>query len=481
MTLGIHIPRPLLWLVVAVSLWGCGEEPQPAATPKQVQTISNETFALVSSSMAYIETTARSGSGVLIESGYVLTNAEVVWPFETVDIVFPDGSEFLDVPVIGLDLQSDLAVLGPIDSPAGGLELVDGESTPKYSNVFIVGYPAKPEELGQPWVESRSLLGVGRFGSSGITYMHTEAMSRADGASASQFSGWALVSERGDVIGVLGRRPRATAYEVAASSTDILPTVQKLIAGGNSSRLGDRRIPLEGGETRHEIALEHFVAKRVYVINELPGTAIDLELTGEAEGYMVVLNPGGRRLLVRSKDKGEAAAGSLVIETHEPHFVIVSQFGVGPGNLKLTSSHPLIYLHDPDDGRRVRVGETVHGNVDFPGDWDYFVLDLGEDETVEAKNRSSVLDLVLTFYALDRDGQIDSGMVRTAVLRVRDSSTVYQAPRTGSYILWAYRDSRGAPSGYVFELKPAEPDLALTYAPRGSRVHSPRAASTPTP
>ncbi len=166
MTLGIRIPRPLLWLVVAVSLWGCGEEPQPAATPKQVQTISNETFALVSSSMAYIETTARSGSGVLIESGYVLTNAEVVWPFETVDIVFPDGSEFLDVPVIGLDLQSDLAVLGPIDSPAGGLELVDGESTPKYSNVFIVGYPAKPEELGQPWVESRSLLGVGRFGSS---------------------------------------------------------------------------------------------------------------------------------------------------------------------------------------------------------------------------------------------------------------------------------------------------------------------------
>ena len=175
MTLGIRIPRPLLWLVVAVSLWGCGEEPQPAATPKQVQTISNETFALVSSSMAYIETTAGSGSGVLIESGYVLTNAEVVWPFETVDIVFPDGSEFLDVPVIGLDLQTDLAVLGPIASSAGGLKLVDGETTPKNSNVFVVGYPAKPEEFGQPSVESRLLLGIGRFGAAGIMYLHTEA------------------------------------------------------------------------------------------------------------------------------------------------------------------------------------------------------------------------------------------------------------------------------------------------------------------
>ena len=44
-----------------------------------------------------------------------------------------------------------------------------------------------------------------------------------------------------------------------------------------------------------------------------------------------------------------------------------------------------------------------------------FLLDLSEDETVEAKNTSSVLDLVLTFYALDRDGQIDFGAVRHRV------------------------------------------------------------------
>ena len=142
---------------------------------------------------------------------------------------------------------------------------------------------------------------------------------------------------------------------------------------------------------------------------------------------------------------------------------------------------PLKYLHDADDGRKVRVGETVKASIDFPGDWDYFLLDLSKEETVEVANTSPVLDLVLTFYALDRDGQIDFGAVDTELLHVGDSSTVYRAPRTGSYILWVYRDSRGAPSGYVFELKPAEPDLALTYTPRGSRVHSPRAASTPTP
>ena len=283
------------------------------------------------------------------------------------------------------------------------------------------------------------------------------------------------------MIGVVGRRPRATAYEIAASSADILPTVQQLIAGGNTTQLGDRRIPLDGGETRHENTLEHFVAERAYVINETPGTVINLELTGELAGYFVVKDSDGRRLLVSSKDEKEAASDSLVIESHEPLFVVVNKYVVGPGDFTLTSSHPLKYIQDADDGRKVRMGETVHGNIDFPGDWDYSLLDLSKDETVEVANTSPVLDLVLTFYALDRDGQIDFGAVDTELLHVGDSSTVYRAPRTGSYLLWAYRDSSGAPSGYVFELKPAEPDLALTYTARSSPMRNPRATSTPVP
>ncbi len=481
MSFGLGTIGAVMCVVVAAGLWGCRAGSHSVLTPTQVRLNSDRAFPSVASSMAFVETATREGNGVLIEGGYIVTNAQVVWPFQEADVVFADGSEFPDVPVRGLDLQTDLAVLGPIDSPADGLKLVDGESTPKYANVFIVGYPAKPEEFGQPSVESRLLLGIGRFGAAGIMYLHTEAQLPADGAASSHFSGWVLVSERGDVIGVLGRRPRATAYEIAASSADILRTVQKLIARGNTTQLGDRRIPLEGGEFRHEIALEHFVSEGVYVINEPPGTEIDLELTGELAGYFVVKDSDGRRLLVSSKDEKEAASDSLVIESCEPLFVVVNQFAVGPGDFTLTSSHPLKYIQDADDGRKVRVGETVHGNIDFPGDWDYFLLDLSKDETVEVANTSPVLDLVLTFYALDRDGQIDFGAVDTELLHVGDSSTVYRAQRTGSYLLWAYRDSRGAPSGYVFELKAAEPDLALTYTPRGSRVRSPRAASTPTP
>lgn len=467
-TLGFRVAGTVLCMVVATVLWGCGSGSHSALTPPQDRHFSDRQFPSVASSIAFVETDTREGNGVLIEGGYIVTNAQVVWPFQAADVVFADGTEFTDVPVRGMDFQNDLAVLGPIASPATGLKLVDGETTPKDSNVFVVGYPEKPEDLGQPSVESRRLLGIGRFGSAGITYLHTEAKLPADGASASRFNGWVLVSGRGDVIGVLGRRPSDSAYEVAVSSGDILPTVRQLIAGRNSSQLGERRIPLDGGETRHENTLEHFVEKRVYVINEPPGTEVNLELTGELDGYMIVLDSGGRWLPISSKDENEAASDSLVIESREPLFVVVHrhpvvmpQYPMAQGDFTLRSSHPLRYLHDPDDGRKIQVGDTVYGNIDYPGDWDYFLIELSTGETVEATNKSPVLDLVLTGYPLDGFGQIDFGPANERLHPPSDSSTLYHASTAGTYLVWAYRDSWGAPSGYVFEVKPAEPAFGL--------------------
>ena len=47
--------------------------------------------------------------------------------------------------------------------------------------MFVIGYQGQPEDFGQPLVESRVRLGASDFGSSGITFMHTEAKFRADG------------------------------------------------------------------------------------------------------------------------------------------------------------------------------------------------------------------------------------------------------------------------------------------------------------
>ncbi len=82
---------------------------------------------------------------MLIEDGYVVTNAHVVWPFQSVRVVFSDGSEYLDAPVLNWGLMADLAVLGPLSTAINPAALVNGEDLMIGSEIFLVGYPGEAE------------------------------------------------------------------------------------------------------------------------------------------------------------------------------------------------------------------------------------------------------------------------------------------------------------------------------------------------
>ena len=105
-----------LFLALVVACGDPTDTQEPLATlgstatppPLPAEDISSN----VSDSVASIETPILTGSGVLSllsEETYVITNAHVIWPFEKARIVFSNGSEHLDVPVIGVDLMGDLA------------------------------------------------------------------------------------------------------------------------------------------------------------------------------------------------------------------------------------------------------------------------------------------------------------------------------------------------------------------------------------
>ena len=143
-------------LMAFVVLVACEVVQQSAPTPLT----STQVFDKVSPSIAFIETADRQGAGVLIEGGHLLTNAQIVWPYHTVRVVFPDGSEYFDVPVKGLDLIADLAVLGPISAPTGTLEFVDGEGLPNGNKIYVIGYPEATGDFPQPTIISRRLASV---------------------------------------------------------------------------------------------------------------------------------------------------------------------------------------------------------------------------------------------------------------------------------------------------------------------------------
>ncbi len=104
----------------------------------------------MSPSVVFIDTPSGTGSGFIIDGGFIVTNVHVTWPWDFVRVEFPDGSEYLDVEVISTDWLTDFAILEPLASDAPPIELIDGEDLPVGSEVYLIGYPAEIELVPQP-------------------------------------------------------------------------------------------------------------------------------------------------------------------------------------------------------------------------------------------------------------------------------------------------------------------------------------------
>ena len=405
-------------------------------TPAQI-------YSVVSPAIAFIQTSIGSGSGVLIEGGYVVTNAHVVWPFDTARVVFPDGTEFNQVAVKNWDLLADLAVLGPIDAPAQPATLLDGENIPIGSDMYLIGYPGEFEELPQPTIVSGILSRLREWGPGGITYFQTGAPTTGGQ------SGGALVSETGAVIGISGFKIFGE-FALSASSADLLPRIQQLIAGGDPSGLGARRLPLEGGARRHELTLQNYWDDPVYVINEPAVTGIAFGLFGQYDGVVSVSDPYGNGLLFDYYSILGFVSRSFFTGVG-PHFLSISQWSETPGEYILAASHNLIPFNDPDRGRQIQVGQSIRGNIDFPGDVDHFFLDLEENDTVEILAQSALADMFLKIDFLGwthflYDDNSGGGLFG------KDSRITFTASRSGRYFVVVNDPDNNAPGGYIISV-----------------------------
>ena len=406
-------------------------------------------FEMVSSAVAFIHTSIGTGSGVLVEGGYLVTNAHVVWPFDTARVVFPDGTDFRGVPVIGWDLLADLAVLGPIETPVQPVSLLDGENIPIGSEVYLIGYPAEVEAYPKTTMTRGILSRLREWEPVGITYFQTDA------AITGGQSGGALVSDTGAVIGISGFKAFVE-FGLAASSADLSPRVRQLIARGDPSGLGKRPFDLGGGSFRYRLTPQNY--GDAYIIYEPPGTAIEIEFVGGTDVRFQVVDIYGNVLT-----EAETNSLSFVKRGYGPLFLILSRVS---GETTLAASHRLVQFDDPDRGRSIQIGQTLHGNIDFPTNVDYFFLDLVRNETVEIVVRSILADTQLTLVGYQgetlevwiRDENSGGGLFG------RDARIVFKAPYTGVYFVDVanVHPRSHAPAGYVVSVDQAPPTATLT-------------------
>ena len=406
--------------------------PAPTDTPTPTpvaQMSAAEVYSLVSPSIPFIETPTGTGSGVLIEGGYVVTNYHVVWPYEAVWVVFPDGTELQNVPVVGWDSMADLAVLGPVDVSAWPLKLEDGEGMAAGSELFLVGYPAEVEEFPEPSITRGILSRFRERERLGMTYLQTDA------AIAGGQSGGALVNSQGGVVGISTYSFSEAGFGLATSATDDAPILEKLIQGEFTSGLGDRRFPAGSGDFEFDVELANLWDTRAFVLDAAAGTTLGVELEGTEDGLFRVYDPFGLLLEVDDGETGiESGAVDLLVDGI--HFLQVEMFTGEPSTFDLTSTIRLKPFHDPDDGRTIAVGETVVGNIDFYFDLDWYSIRLEEGETVKISTDSINVDTLLYVdFPNSQEGQVVSDDDSGGGLSSTNSELVYRAPKTGEYFI----------------------------------------------
>ena len=411
---------------------------------------SAQIFANVSPAIAFIQTWTGSGSGVLIDGGYIVTNAHVVWPYNAVvRVFFPDGPDLRNVPVIGWDLLTDLAVLGPVDVDVQPARMLDGEALSTGSELYLIGYPAEIEAYPETTMTRGILSRLREWEQVGITYFQTDA-SITGGQ-----SGGALVSETGAVVGISGFKAFVE-FGLAASSVDLLPRIDQLIAGRDPSGLGKRQLQLGSGSLRHRVTPRDY--GDAYILHEAAGTRFEVEFVGAHEVGLKVVDVYGN-----VHADGVGGSYSHVTRGNGPLFLILRDI---PEEFTLSSSHRLLRFDDADLGKEIRVGQTLHGNIDYPTDMDILYLELERGEKVAIEARSILADVRLTMWAFRGESLAAwvSDENSGGGLFGSDALIVFEAPFAGEYFLRVenVHPNWHAPAGYMVAVARAGRTARLT-------------------
>ena len=367
-------------------------------TTLPVELDPQEVFATVSPAIAYVSTELSTGSGVRYGTDFLVTNAHVVWPYESARIVFPDGTEILDAPVMGWDYMGDLAVIdlsGTVNLPDPP-PFVNGSELPIGTELFLIGYPAEGDEFPQPTFTSGILSQHRTWDAGGIDFIQSDAV-----ISGGQ-SGGALVSNRGEVLGISGLT-FGEGFALVTGSADVIERVDGLLAGDDVDGLGNRQLPApsDDDETSYSFTVENFMAEDTFLVYTDPDTDVEVTATGTDDIRLVFLAPDG--VLEADVDEefdGPETFNSTVL-LPGPHLVSVLTFTVGLNTGQIESNVPLTRFPDPDHGRKLEVDSITAAHADYPGDIDYFLIDLVDGQTIDITVSSLILDVDLLVDRLD--------------------------------------------------------------------------------
>jgi len=388
-------------LVLALAGTACTSSSEPTTTSRAVTptetsptappaiSTAEQVYAQVAPAIASIDTDIAGGSGILIDSSTVLTAAHVVWPYQSVRVVFPNGTEIRDASVVGADLFGDLALIdvsGVANVPAP-VEIGDGEGIPLGRPVYLVGYPGESEAFPQPTITEGILSRTREWKGEEWTFL------QSDTTVVGGQSGGALVDEEGMVIGITNFS-FLEEFGLSGSLTDAAAAIELMRSGAPSGGLSNRLPPQSRGTDVYLLEFENVWQEHIFVFESPLYTDVSFEASSDADVSLTFSTIDG--LEIASADEtveGEERIDDLVSYAG-PHVLRVENLS-GSGEVRLRSNVDLTPWPDPDDGQTLVRESTTTGNADYPGDFDWYRVDLGKGQAITIDVDAIAFDPVL--------------------------------------------------------------------------------------
>ena len=209
-----------------------GEEKEAMSVVEIVKKVSPATVAVRAevSYSAYGQTGIAEGSGtgfIISEDGYIVTNHHVIDGADSVEVLIPGQSEYMDAEIIGYDAKTDMAVLQVDASDLPYVEMGD-------SDLLEVGELAVA--IGNPFGDLAGTVTVGVISAldrsisiQGSTY----SLLQTDASINSGNSGGPLVNSYGEVIGITNAKVSdGEGIGFAIPVNDIKSVIEDLVNNG---------------------------------------------------------------------------------------------------------------------------------------------------------------------------------------------------------------------------------------------------------
>lgn len=446
----------------------------------------DEVLECLGASIAFIETDIANGSGVVVEGGYVVTNGQVVDPFATVTVSFEGGERHLDVPVVGVDPLTDIAVLGPVDTRRRAIVLDDPAEIPKGDDVFLVGYPGETDAEPELTI-SKGVLSRQRTAEPfGLHYVQTDA-AIGDGQ-----SGGALIDSTGRAVGISGMHYNEFAYVL--SGVDVSESVRSILAGTTPTY---RPLPATGSTTTSSVhvddpdvdgaglAIAGAPAERTMTFSvtltpvadgDPPATTALFTVTDLYTGAGIYANDAaieaGAEATGSSADEmreqfdagtadgasgRELAPGIFEVDVPADTAITIFYGADGVADLDLVASEPFTIMSDAstDVAAALAVGDELDGVIGLLDGGDRFEIDLTEGQRIHVLGASPTGDIAVTVQAPDEPvadsvyfDDSNTGIFGT------DVDEDFRASKTGTYTIYLEEVS-GLTAGYHLEVTAA--------------------------